>query len=1078
MSESTTQLPRVGMMTNVRGRFGMIQTVNAFDTNSDGRLHSIKVEYLDHDQPATDQLIWEREVNPTLAEATTLPDVISSQPMNLEHFEAMTRAAQWSATTPFFDFSSTPKALDHQPICAPSFAAIQLEDYQLFPALKALSMPRVSLLIADDTGLGKTIEAGLVITELTLKRRIRKMLIICPPNLRHQWKDELKEKFGLDFDILDQKQIERFQKTHGFDANPWRSYEKIITSSHFLKQPHIVEQFRAASNLTDGQVSLPWDLLVVDEAHNFAPVPFGEPSDLYFMLRGLAPLFEHKVFLTATPHNGHRASFTGLLEVLDPTRFSKKGQIDEKDKRRIDEVKIRRLKSELNKRPGPKRFAERKIISSKEIPELNLAFSKEEKDLLTAFKNFKLALKEKASSDGGKGRLTTGFALQVLNKRFLSGPHTFGESWNRFLSGTQSNEQVDLKAINTAKNFLLEETDDDIELTARSEEYLEVAGGWLREKRAILSKEIDAVTSALTSLSKSRKNANDARFASLCALINSRLMTSTGTMKSDERLIVFTEFKTTLDYLVKALQEKYGVDSVLSIYGQMDEKDRLNASQSFNDESSKTLILVATDAASEGLNLQKACRYLLHWDIPWNPNRLEQRNGRIDRHGQPKDVEIFHFSSDIDDEVKFLGLIVEKVDRIKNDLGSMSSVLSRAVESFFQDGLTEAQSLTAVDSAESLRKLAESDIQTDQESAESKTVIQDLNQMLDAMDLKPASMRRTLVEGLKNFGPISTHGPDADYRIDIVAANLPRSWEQIVDDTLRISIAKNSIKGPIPKLVFDSNYFVKNISGRPIFKSSPDTTLMHLGHPFFKQVIKEYSRIRFPAHTGSASRWALVKSAKVPEGYKCLLEVSLEEMAVNELRESFHHWVRRIGFGVKLDGQIEVLNHAIDHAAFKDTKSSDVQKARILWGDAEDRVLDFVTSHVDRLTKSINELLPKKIEIARSTSESLYQSRFGEIGAFKKENSRTKLERELAELKKMRDQGFLFEDMNLDLDDQEKQIELEIQRRSADLDQLLETLTKERERVLNRVLPLRFSMKEKVRVFPVGVLVVLKEDLK
>ena len=201
-----------------------------------------------------------------------------------------------------------------------------MEDFQLVPLLKAMRMPRVSLLLADDVGLGKTIEAGMVLTELILRRRVRRILVVCPASLRSQWQQEMRDKFALDFDIVDRPATHALQKRLGLDANPWRTFPRAITSFDYLKQADVLEQFHTASRPAEGSPHLPWDLLIVDEAHNLAPSSLGEDSDASKMLQRITPWFEHRLFLTATPHNGHTRSFTGLLECLDPVRFTRKSE--------------------------------------------------------------------------------------------------------------------------------------------------------------------------------------------------------------------------------------------------------------------------------------------------------------------------------------------------------------------------------------------------------------------------------------------------------------------------------------------------------------------------------------------------------------------------------------------------------------------------------------------------------------------------------------------------------------------------------------------------------------------------------
>ena len=223
----TVSIPRVGMFATVRNRRGIVAAVEPFDGDT-GRLHLVHLEYKDDQYPIEEELLWELEPHKNLLEPTALPLTSSTDPMPREDFDALLRASRWTAAMPYLDPEGD-DPLDRKPITSPFHGAVQVEDFQLVPLLKALLMPRVNLLIADD----------------------------------------------------------------------------------------VLEQFLAACRTPEGSPHLPWDLLIVDECHNLMPSAFGDDSDLCRMLRLLAPQFEHRLFLSATPHNGHTRCFTGLLEILD-----------------------------------------------------------------------------------------------------------------------------------------------------------------------------------------------------------------------------------------------------------------------------------------------------------------------------------------------------------------------------------------------------------------------------------------------------------------------------------------------------------------------------------------------------------------------------------------------------------------------------------------------------------------------------------------------------------------------------------------------------------------------------------------
>ena len=227
-STYSTQVPRPGMFATVRNRRGIVSAVEPFDGDG-GRLHLVHLDYKDDQLPAEERLLWELEPRKTLLEPTALPDATATDPMPADDFDALLRAARWTAATPFLDPAGNGRP-DSLPISSPFYGAIQIEDFQLVPLLKALRMPRVNLLIADDVGLGKTIEAGLILSELLLRRRIQRVLILTPASLRLQWRDEMWEKFALPFDLVDRAETHALRRRLGMDANPWRAFGRIIAS--------------------------------------------------------------------------------------------------------------------------------------------------------------------------------------------------------------------------------------------------------------------------------------------------------------------------------------------------------------------------------------------------------------------------------------------------------------------------------------------------------------------------------------------------------------------------------------------------------------------------------------------------------------------------------------------------------------------------------------------------------------------------------------------------------------------------------------------------------------------------------
>ncbi|MFU8802656.1 MAG: DISARM system SNF2-like helicase DrmD, partial [Bradymonadaceae bacterium] len=891
VAATTSQnLPRVGMMATVRNRRGIISSVQEYSAGVEGTLHLVTVDYTDTDGVPDEQLLWEREPHATIVPPHALPNVLNDSPMSGREYDALLRATRWNAITPFLAPDGSDQ-LAATPISAPFYGAVQVEDFQLVPLLKALRMPRVSLLLADDVGLGKTIEAGLILNELLIRRRIRRVLILCPAALRDQWRQEMQDKFSLGFDIVDRDETHNLKKRMGMDANPWRIFPRAIASYYYLRQPNVLEEFRAACNPdADGptRARMPWDLIIVDEAHNLMPANFGEDSDLAKMLGMISPWFEHKLFLTATPHNGHTRCFTGLLEQLDSSRFQRTSELTDDVKSRIDQIVVRRLKGEINElddeRGRSRRFAERDLHG------LEIAFGPEERALSSAFANLRRAIKQRLRSGSRGEQLAGEFAVEVLNKRLLSGPTTFADSWLRFLDGLSHEEAVQLSDVTAARRLSLQDLDDDLEIESRVDHAAHTTGAWLRAMADELESEIAAVTDAVRGLRIERDArarltppVADARYEALKSLIDESLR-SGSKWRDDERLIIFTEYKTTLDYLTVRLRKDYDDPEkfrVRELYGGMSRAERETIKRAFNDATDPVRILVATDAASEGLNLQETARHLLHYDIPWNPSRLEQRNGRLDRHGQGRDVQVFHFDSRDDADIGFMSRVVRKVHSIREDLGSMGEVFESAFQQYFADQENAERAASNMEANADRTRASVERVQSNHEEdlLEEAAYIDDFRADLD---LTPRNLAETLEVALAMTGELPRlRGPDDEGRYRLIHP-VPSDWRDLIDDTLRHDVDDRARVGALPELAFDADAMVEQIGKRKVFRHSKDTVLMHLGHPIFRQALARFARARFPnAGSLSATRW-IARSGEVPDGAEALVLLTVEELAINE----------------------------------------------------------------------------------------------------------------------------------------------------------------------------------------------------
>jgi superfamily II DNA or RNA helicase len=969
---------------------------------------------------------------------------------------------------------------------------VQVDDFQLVPLLKALEMPRVSLLLADDVGLGKTIEAGLILTELLIRRRVRRILILTPASLTQQWQREMKTKFSLNFDLVDRAETHALQRRLP-DANPWRAFPRIVASYYYLRQPDILEQFLATCRIPESaaggpRAQLPWDLLIVDEAHNLLPSSFGEDNQLVKALREISPFFEHKLFLTATPHNGHTRSFSGLLEILDPVRFTQTSEFKDQEKERVQQVLIRRLKSEINeldsKSNRPTRFPQR-FLDSKQ-----LFMAREERALSQAVEEFRKAVKSKIA--GQKSEQVAGsFAIEILSKRLLSSPFTFSESWHRFLDGARG-EPADVIAVRAAQRALEEDMDDDGEIESRTHHAVHTVGAWLKPLLPYLGSEVEAINHALDRLGLSRSAGTlkipvvDSRFERLLEVVR-KFLRNGKLWNDDERLIIFTEYKTTLDYLFLRLKSEFQEDCearIRILFGGKSRAGMLNRDEvieAFNDPEDPIRILIATDVAAEGLNLQESARLVFHFDIPWNPSRLEQRNGRLDRHGQARDVTVFHFTSEDDADLRFVGKVVQKVHEIREDLGSMGQVFDAAFERRFQDQ-EETDPLIEHLEHDLEKAKGRANVPRNRNEVNGEEHARRLVEFARHIDLSPETLRQTLEVALASgVGYPRIDGPDARGRMRI-AVPIPPRWQSLIDDTLRLERKRTSL-GALPAIVFDPKFFLKESGGRVVFRPRPDTVLLHLGHPVLHYALSILARLRFPSSgqrqsDQRASRWT-VRPGVMPGDAEATILLTVEELGINELREPFHHWTRTYQIPVqhgKLGAPLAYQEPAAHGAAGDMNSSSLVERARRIWENVEPELREFVQLCAKSLTETLSKRLSAVGGDAMKTEQERFRHRLREVERAMSENTISKLEKERNRLVSDLNQLTLIDIGRRAQEDRLRNLDAELERRLNHFEELLARLKTEQNRVLSAVLPKRYQLRQSAQVFPVAVEIRLPES--
>lgn len=698
MTSTIVPPPEQGQMVSVRSRNWMVTEVSA-STLPPERLrgglespqHLVTLSSVEDDGLGEElNVVWELEPGARIVEKVALPEPTGFDPP--DQLDAFLDAVRWGASS----------SADVRTIQAPFRSGIDIEDYQLDPVVRAIQMPRVNLLIADDVGLGKTIEAGLVSLELTIRHRTRRVLIVCPASLQVQWKEQMRDKFGIEFRIVDSSLMKELRRKRGIHVNPWNHFPRLITSIDFLKRERPLRLFRELLPGPD-EPAFPrkFDLLIVDEAHNCAPSGVGRyatDSMRTEALRVLVPHFEHKLFLTATPHNGYPESFSALLELLDNQRFARGTTPDRKQ---LNAVMVRRMKSELPpKWDGSPRFPKR-LLEPIEVP-----YTDEERAIHAALREY--AESRTRGAQDNIEKMATEFVLKTLKKRLFSSPAAFLTTLDRHEESLRQSRRG--KAVRKPSVSLLKQELDRIdEDYADDTDYDEATTDAVDAATLLFSEPTARELALLKQMRQWAERASgqlDSKVKCLIEWLNTHIRP--GRKWTNERVILFTEYRATQNWLQEVLAQ-HGFtknERLLTMYGGMDRDSResvKNAFQSGPDETN-VRILLATDAAAEGLNLQNHCCRLIHYEIPWNPNRLEQRNGRIDRHGQKgflapngeRQVFVYHFvgagykqrqqsslagrASDLDADLEFLMRVAQKVETIREDLGSYGTVLADDVE--------------------------------------------------------------------------------------------------------------------------------------------------------------------------------------------------------------------------------------------------------------------------------------------------------------------------------------------------------------------------------------------------------------
>jgi superfamily II DNA or RNA helicase len=522
-----------------------------------------------------------------------------------------------------------------------------------------LKLPRIRFLLADDPGAGKTIMAGLLIKELKIRGLIKRILIVSPANLTFQWQREMQDKFKEHFEVL---RSDILRANYG--SNPWQEKNQIVTSMPWVS---IIEDAK------ESLLRSHWDLVIVDEAHKMSAYSQDHKTMAYQLGEALSDRTDHFLLMTATPHKGDPANFSLFLRLLDKDVYADIKSLEEAMRRHEAPFYLRRVKEAMVTFPDPDTGKVKSLFTRRLVRTIEFEIDSDEWDLYNSLAEYVQEQSIKAAEDDSARGRALGFTMAMLQRRFASSIYALRRSLERIrdkrekvLKDPEGYRQMQIfKKVPEDYDELPEEEQqkifDDLESVVAS-----IDPDALKEEIFQLDKLIDQAR-----LLEQREV--ESKLQRLKEVLKEQGVFADPKMK----LLLFTEHKDTLEYLAGDGKDgrplgklrEWGL-SVTQIHGGMKIGDRdtagtrINAERIFKEDCQ---VMAATEAAGEGINLQ-FCWFMINYDIPWNPMRLEQRMGRIHRYGQEKDCLILNFVSIKTREGRVLQKLFQRIEQIEKDL--------------------------------------------------------------------------------------------------------------------------------------------------------------------------------------------------------------------------------------------------------------------------------------------------------------------------------------------------------------------------------------------------------------------------
>lgn len=759
-----------------------------------------------------------------------------------DRLEIATTSRPWSFEADGAEFKIAAEALRirlahlFDPMMAVHTSNVEPLPHQISAVYESM-LPKQPLrfVLADDPGAGKTIMAGLLIRELIMRADARRILIVAPGSLTGQWQDELREKFGLDFEIFSRER-----------------QEGSASGNYFAEQDRLIVRLDQVARNQDYRDKLDatyWDLIIVDEAHKLSASYFSgevKRTQRFELGEQLGRLCRHFLLMTATPHNGKEEDFQLFLSLLDGDRFYGKFR-EGAHKVDVTDLMRRMVKEKLLRFDGTPLFPERRAYTA------NYQLSPAEAALYESVTTYVREEMNRADKLDGKSKGTVGFALTLLQRRLASSPEAIYQSLRRRRArlqarleetkllnrGRRTREDAELylpKVVDLPDN--LEDAEDELS-PEEYEAYAEQVVDQASSARTVA--ELEAEIFSLKSLEEQARrvvaSGGDSKWAQLSRMLHDEpdMRDASG---SQRKLIVFTEHRDTLNYLKARISDFLGNEAaVATIHGGTNRDERARIQEQFRQDKGLT-VLIATDAAGEGVNLQVA-NLMVNYDLPWNPNRIEQRFGRIHRIGQREVCHLWNLVANETREGEVFQRLFDKLEVVRDALGGqVFDVLGEAFENVsLRDLLVEAikygnlpetraklyQVIEGALDAGHLKSILERNALIDNAmSIEHLFAIKEDMDKAEARKLQPFFLRSFFLDAFTRLGGDARRREGHRYEIPHVPAILRERDRQISDN-------RKPVLTRYERICFDKAEI--HVDGRR------DADLIHPAHPLMAALI-------------------------------------------------------------------------------------------------------------------------------------------------------------------------------------------------------------------------------------------------